>query len=333
MNIWNNGLLLGVAAVSALLGRDDDASLLEPTADQPRQLYSVGAAYDAGRERLIVFGGYFRGSYSGDTWEWDGRGWQRHDAGGPSPRNGPAMVYDEHNRYVLLFGGDTRTDGEFGDTWAYGVEGWAQLADSGPDPRTGHSMVYDSHRRTVVLFGGFAEDRGLDDTWEWDGERWRRVAEGGPSPRGLAAMAYDRSRRRAVLFGGLSDAVPGARSLGDTWEWDGDHWIRIDVAGPGPRDHMAMTFDRLRSTVILHEGGQLGRTANSETWSYDGRRWALISVAGPPRLFPRMVFDTSTGAPLLYGGFTREGPTNGIWHLIRSGWRRSFPPDRSAPGD
>jgi len=37
-------------------------------------------------------------------------------------------------------------------------------------------------------------------------------------------MAYDSIRKRAVLFGG-ADATS---QLGDTWEWDGGQWTRID---------------------------------------------------------------------------------------------------------
>ena len=126
------------------------------------------------------------------------------------------------------------------------------------------------------------------------------------------------------MFGGLREAVPGAESLGDTWEWNGARWTRIEVAGPGPRDHMAMTFDPTRGAVILHGGGELGSKENSETWSYDGRAWTRISDRGPPRMFARMVFDTRVSAPLLYGGFMRGGPVNEIWHFAGV-WQRSFP--------
>src|SRR5690606_34754948 len=54
-------------------------------------------AYDAQRDRLVLFGG--RGGTSlllGDTWEWDGMTWTQVAIGDPAPaaREGHALAYD-----------------------------------------------------------------------------------------------------------------------------------------------------------------------------------------------------------------------------------------------
>lgn len=224
-------------------------------ATAPPAAYSVGAAFDAARGRLVVFGGYAGGGYVGDTWEWDGAAWSKSVQPGLSARNAQALVYDEKRGRVLLFGGDARPTGELSDTWERIGDKWRQLNGPGPTPRTTHVMVYDSRRDRVVLFGGIANGEGLGDTWEFDGEHWLRVATDGPSPRGLNAMAYDAARGRTVLFGGTPAPRPDGTSLGDTWEWDGQRWTLIDVTGPSARDHTQMVYDPVRRAVVLHGGG------------------------------------------------------------------------------
>ncbi len=288
----------------------------------PPAAYSVGAAYDSAHACLVVFGGYLGGRYVGDTWEWNGVTWRRSALAGPSARNSPALVYDERRGRVLLFGGDARPIGDLGDTWERVGEAWRQLRVPGPPPRTTHVMVYDSRRDRVVLFGGVAAGQGLGDTWEFDGERWSQVAADGPTPRGLYAMAYDAARGRTVLFGGTSAPRPDAPSLGDTWEWDGQHWTQIDVPGPSPRDHTQMAYDAVRRVIVLHGGGL--DEQSSETWKYDGRAWTRADVSGPPRRYAKMTFDPRTRSILLYGGFARE-PSNELWRLGDSSWQRIFP--------
>src|SRR5262245_7822685 len=67
-------------------------------------------AYDAARQRTVVFGGQslFLGSPAvelGDTWEWDGIDWtQRNPANAPSARYDAAMTFDSVHQQIVLFG-------------------------------------------------------------------------------------------------------------------------------------------------------------------------------------------------------------------------------------
>ena len=135
-------------------------------------------------------------------------------------------------------------------------------------------------------------------------------------------MAYDAARGRTVLFGGTTAPRPDTPSLGDTWEWDGQRWTRINVTGPSARDHTQMVYDPARRVIVLHGGG-LDEEA-TETWMYDGRAWTRAAFRGPSRRYAQMVFDTRSNAVLLYGGFAQQ-PSNEVWRLEESAWRRVSP--------
>jgi hypothetical protein len=312
-----------LSAIGALIVPTASTFAQPPAAVAPPAAYSVGAAYDAARQQLVLFGGYRDGQYVGDTWEWDGRIWRRTAESGPTPRNGPALAYDEARHQIVLFGGDTRATGALGDTWVFDGGGWRRVATSGPPPRSTHHIVYDARRRRIVLFGGAAGTTMLGDTWEWDGERWTLMASDGPPARTLYGLAYDSARGRVVLFGGTSVLAPDAPSFGDTWEWDGAHWTQIKTTGPSARDHVAMGYDPLRRVVVLHGGGT-GPVDPAETWTYDGRSWTRASSTGPRRRFAKLVFDAHAGAMLLCGGFDTE-PSAELWRLTGATWERVAP--------
>ena len=297
--------------------------------DAPPAVWSPAAAFDVARGRLVVIGGYYRGQYHGETWEWNGGAWKRETgADGPSPRNAPALAYDAARRQIVLFGGDAGPQGAFGDTWVHDGRRWRRVTTTGPSPRSLHAMVYDARRKRVVLFGGLADGRTLGDTWEWDGERWTLVASEGPPPRSLHGFAYDDARGRAVVFGGQRVLAPDSPSLADVWEWDGTRWHHVDDARAGARDHVAMDYDRSRRVVVVHA---MGRTPSdpAETWTYDGHAWNRVSTTGPRRGGGKLAFDAVNGRMLLYGGGD-GAPTNELWSWDGTRWMRRFP--RSTAG-
>ena len=63
-------------------------------------------AYDAARQRVVLFGGIGSTGYLGDTWEWDGTTWaQKFPANTPSAKLIYSMTYDPILGEVLMFGG------------------------------------------------------------------------------------------------------------------------------------------------------------------------------------------------------------------------------------
>jgi hypothetical protein len=232
----------------------------------PRVLHAM--AYDAGRQRLVLFGGFAhdgeKNTTFGDTWEWNGEYWTQVSDTGPTARSDHAMTYDGSTGRVVLYGGTGGDNpGAAFETWEWDGEAWTQTEnDIGPGDRTRHAMVYDEARKRVVLFGGqsgAADVLGKSDTWERSGGIWARVADTGPEPRHDHAMAYD--GKRVILFGGFT----GSDSNGATWQWDGKHWAQRGDFGPRPRFSLAMAYDSTRDRVVLFGGQAQGQTLG-DTW-------------------------------------------------------------------
>ena len=78
---------------------------------------SPAMAYDAARQRVVLFGASLRT----DTWEWDGSVWTRRTpANSPPWRWGHAMAYDIARGRVVLFGGfQYYASAHFADTWEW----------------------------------------------------------------------------------------------------------------------------------------------------------------------------------------------------------------------
>jgi len=111
-------------------------------APSPRNGHSV--AYDASRHALIVFGGDSLPNVTpvNDAWSLSLGGspaWTKIAAtGGPSARDGAAIVYDPTRDRVTLFGGYNHNTGiQFGDTWILSLGApptWTQRSFTGATP-------------------------------------------------------------------------------------------------------------------------------------------------------------------------------------------------------
>jgi hypothetical protein len=143
-------------------------------------------AYDAARQRTLLFAGSTSlGTYA-DTWEWDGNDWtQRRPATNPIGRCDHAMVYDAVRHRSVVFGGANPT--MLNDTWEWDGNNWIQQAPATrPSVRNIHAMAYDSGRQRVVLFGGQVfSTLANDETWEYGLPGTVAIA-GAPRPGGTA---------------------------------------------------------------------------------------------------------------------------------------------------
>jgi len=70
----------------------------------PRPRHHHAMAYDAARDRVVLFGGQADEDVFGDTWEWDGLSWTPF-AAGPHALIWHAMAYDANRQRTVLFGG------------------------------------------------------------------------------------------------------------------------------------------------------------------------------------------------------------------------------------
>jgi hypothetical protein len=195
-----------------------------PASGSPSPRAGHGMAYDAARQRVVMFGGGADSAALDDTWEWDGQSWeQKTTSTRPAPRYNTRMVYDEAGQRVVLFGGQAGKN--HGDLWSWDGTSWTELWPSSNEPlgRGFFDLAYDSKRQRVVLYGGtttyppnIATENIFADHWEWDDKAWTRIGDGdGPGKRSAQAMTYDVHRGCLVLFGGTAT---GALYLDDTWE-------------------------------------------------------------------------------------------------------------------
>ncbi len=132
-------------------------------------------AYDAVRQRVVLFGGRDPtfaqtpgGRLFSDTWEWDGSTWTERIVSNPPPgRYDHAMAYDVLRQRVVVFGGQNPPY-YLGDTWEWDGSLWKRLMPaSSPSARSASAMAYDAGRQRLVLFGGDDGYTFLHDTWHF----------------------------------------------------------------------------------------------------------------------------------------------------------------------
>lgn len=300
---YQHRLISGVLLATGLLGAAtaQHAWIRIPTAIAPPNRSWGQSAFDANRDRLVVFGGVFQYQILQDTWEFDGRQWQqRLPTISPSPRWAHRLAYDLARNRVVLFGGRDNFN-FFGDTWEWDGQTWVQhFPATQPVPRAWHQLVYHIQQAGTFLIGGYSGTVVLSSSTflRWDGTNWTDLspplATASPFPRSEAGAAYDLSRDRLVVHGGWD----GITLQSDTWEWDGSNWtlaIPQGTGSPGQVSVPAMTIEPALQGVVLHGGWRHTGHTNA-TWAWDGSVWTQRSVPNPPPL-PTSLTPTLTMSP------------------------------------
>ena len=269
-------------AVSMVAVRSSGQNWTKRTpATSPPARSSYAIAYDAARQRVVLFGG--AGVYLPfiHPWEWDGSTWTQHwPLTSPLGRTNHAIAYDAARQRVVLFGG-LRGFIVLNDTWEWDGTTWKQQTPATSPPGMGnHAMAYDAVRQRIVLFGRCFN--WPPTTWEWDGSTWtRRTTKVSPPDRINHAMVYDAARQRVVLFGGLD--FPSLVFFDDTWEWDGSTWTRrLPKVSPPPLTGHAMAYDALRKCTVLFGGLDNQQRILDDTWEWDGSNWKKLAPANKP---------------------------------------------------
>jgi hypothetical protein len=286
---------------------------LSPAASPPALAWAA-MAWDAGNDRLLLFGGAASingGALSDRTWTWNGSTWtELSPAHRPGARWTHGMVTDEMRQRIVLFGGlsSDQVGSGLAETWEWDGSDWVQVTTAAaPTPRGVHgALAYDSARRRVVLRGGgtFPGQAVFGDTWEYDGSNWTEVAGAGPSGRVAPAIVYDKARSQVLLFGG---GTWGPYS-GDTWAWNGSSWTQLSPgASPSARQSARLVYDPTRSLALLF-GGDDGSLLR-DLWEWNGSSWTKADDQGPSeRCCYAYAHDPSRRALVLYGG-----PDNQTW--------------------
>ena len=162
----------------------------------PGPRYLHGMAYDSRRNVTVLFGGReledqltghsdyghcrkwsddYGTPWRNDTWEFDGRVWQRKRPVHSPPSDSSLMAFDEARSVTVLYAQvlSVRLDPQpymiERGLWEWDGEDWTEIEPNGngPDGVTLNAVVYDSRRSVHVLVGSAG---GVPETWEYSSQ-------------------------------------------------------------------------------------------------------------------------------------------------------------------
>lgn len=222
----------------------------EGAAGSPPTRGGACVAWDAGRDKLMVFGGDTGGATPtllGDTWEWDPTTNTWTDVtpmSSPAARRWAAMAYDPTSGGMVMFGGETAitspASAPSNETWLFAAGAWTQLAPTTvPPARRLHSLMTRTGAPFDDVFLCAGDDASVTpvvrhlDAWRFTGGAsgdWVRLNDGTVTvPHGTTAnqAVYDSLRKRVVLQGGQGISVPntaGGGQYGDLYGGSPSTW-------------------------------------------------------------------------------------------------------------
>jgi len=120
---------------------------------------------------------------------------------------------------------------------------------------------------------------------------------------GFASMAYDPTDGTVVYFGGSDQDT----AYDTTWTGNGATWTQeVPATSPPGRYSASMAYDPSIGKIVLFGGsnGSCDGCLFNDTWAWDGTTWTELhpATSPPARLGASMVFDSSLGQLVLFGG-------------------------------
>jgi hypothetical protein len=274
------------------------------------QLYMQGAAYDAKREQVVLFGGleadHTAAESSNKTWSFDGASWRELARGrGPAAGGGATLVYDAAREQVVLTGGGAYTNAKpRAETWLFDGTAWtnAMKPDSPASQYAG--AAYDRARERVVLVRPV--DSKSSETWEWDGDAWNRSEAATPLPYAYQYfLAYDAGRKQVVSL------VAGA-----LWAWDASTWERVDSddGHESERGTSPIEYDLARQRLVALR-------PRKSTWEHYGSAWREIPASKPvARNNAASVYDSKHKRIVYFG--SAQDANDATWTWDSNSWSR-----------
>lgn len=287
------------------------------------------AAFDPGRNRVLVWGGTDTRVTFDDLWAFslDSNTWRELSApGGPPGRTTAAAVVDAARDRMIVVGGS----GAGNEVWSLDLARltWVRLP-SGPSAR--FDLAATANDTKAWFFGGFsAQDRALDDLWQLDlaTDTWRQL----PAPTGRPApttnVGFGLVDDHLIVSGGHdeSEVTPG------TWSYDlaAGAWTRLTEANtPFAKAHYASATDAECGFVWLMGGDNNDFKDSGELLGLEPEPTATffpLASAGPSkRRHATVTFDPAGRRLVLFGGW------QGLPEILGDTWVATAPPC-SSPG-
>jgi hypothetical protein len=285
------------------------------TSGQPLARKFHAMAYDAGRQRVVLFGGNI-GLFSAfpDTWEWDGAAWTEIPAPAPG-RDEHAMAWAGGLQGTLVFGGRTTQPQvtDVADTRFWNGTAWTPVAtppSPSPQPRSRHALAWHAATGQVLLFGGCTTQGAFQsqwgDTWVFTGTFATGTPYGdacGVPPLALAQVAQARPILGQTAIVRLATAPTPAIALAIGWSNTtlGTTPLPLSLAGLGMTGcSLHQSADLLGLAFAASGTGFGGAVALPNAASLLGGHAYLQAVAFAPGQNPAQL-TTSNGVAWRFG--------------------------------
>ncbi len=289
-------------------------------------------AWDAARNRIVMFCGHSVGTYN-DLWEYSNATWTSISMTGvtrPARRWAAAFAYSPARSKLVLYGGTADGTDVAADTWEYDGTWTPSVTPLIPPARANASFTFDPDRTALVLVGGLsAAGVRHDDAWEYTSEgKWVDVSPRlFPSARFVRAT-YDAARGQVVLFGGYGKS---GTILGDTWIFDGTKWTEPVLSAPPPltRYNQQLSYDAARDRVVMFGGARVGSIL-TDTHEWNGSAWATVPATGPPARAIAAMADTRGPGVMMFSGLVLPGGASSYrdtWEFDGMTWTQGTIPD------
>ena len=261
--------------------------------DGPEVRNGFGWAFDSKRGKLVIYGGTVaqepgNRKWFMDTWEWDGKNWQKIDTQeNPGARFATGMTYDPVRKACVLFGGANDKFVLSNDTWTFDGSQWKRIFSNGPTSRWPAAMFYFPPTKKVYVYGGHSKisetQRGLmSDTWELREDGWLEIESSSiPGKQEGVEVVFNKYTNEILMVCGGSDTPNREpKFIGTTWAFNGRNWRVTDFTGMPPRGGQAMSYNPKTKSILLHGGFNIGGgTGLNDTWllTNNSREWKCIS--------------------------------------------------------
>lgn len=295
-------------------------------------------AYDSARDQMILVGSdteakphMYRYDPTAKTWI------EITPEKMPACANDAAMVYQSHNRTLLLSGGVCAASDSFTDkTWEWNGTTWAEVTTIAISRTTGAAMAYDPLRETTVRYGGTEHLDPLPRsvTMIYNNRQWRfAVLHTRPSPRSLFSMISDPVNNTVWVYGGMGEYNNAWAA--DLWGYRNGQWFVKTAKNPPASCIAAMgAYDTARSKTVFVCWPDTG--LEMEVYEFDGTEFKAIAVDNDDdkpegRRFGALVYDETLKKTVLFGGYDSQDFRDDTWLWDGTKWTevtKNKPPNR-----
>ncbi len=304
------------------------------TAPSPRFFHNM--VYDAGRRRVVMFGGSNGASLLSDTWAWDPQAstWTQLASTGPSARGQFGMMYDPSLDKTLLYGGEASGGQSLGDCWILDGNTWTQsTSTSTPPARRRHVIAYRPTTGKSLMFAGQQGGGVIAENWLLDTSADAKVDSVVPAlltttntPLAVRDVSIAALPTGGALFYGGTTAQ-GRQPF--TYVLSGTNFaLQLPSINPAWRADAALAIDPARLNNVLFGGRNPAGVALGDTWTWASGQWTLKApaVSPPARSGHRVAFDSLANVLLMFGGKGANNQELGdFWAWNGSNWAQRTP--------